>query len=835
MKNLLLSVLALVTFNVAYSQGSGKLLDYNGSSTYVNCGTINLSGSALTLQGWIKVDNFNAVTGGSSANISSLWGSESSNTTLLRLGDGAALAKEKVQFVIGIGRQSEKLNGVTSLTTGVWYHIAGTYNGSTMKIYINGVEDASKSVSGSITTNAAFDIGRNYANTRIFDGQFDDISVFKSALSQSTIRNWMCQSIKTSHPNYNTLEAYWKFDKGTGTSVTDHSTKTHTGSFNGSPTWATSSAAIGDTSITDFVSPLNVKLTHANGDSMVISNLVGSPSSVHLYLVNKKPNATSFPSGISVFDSTRYWGVFYGGGNSSSASINYYYSSNSHYKATGSCMIDLAKREDNAKTSWTVVSASQSSSSLNKASQTRNEFILVYRSNKVIHKDAFKTICNGDSVTLKHNTSGLTYVWFKNNVQILGATSNIYQAKSNGSYNMVASLGSCSDTSFTFNLTTKQKPVVSFPPLSASCPSVLYDTIKGGFPSGGVYINTFMSGNLFVVKTAKAGNHKILYQYTDSAGCSDTASQMKLVYNYPMISLSPLPKMCADTSSFNLTNGQPMGGTYFVNDTLSNSFDVNTLGVGSHKIRYNITDTNNCKNADSITVTVVKLPSVVLSLFRKTACEYDNPIPLDGQNPTGGTFTGLGVNGFNFEPKTAGSGKHPVTYTVTDNKTGCKNHAIDSFQVNPKPSIPLVTQVVDSLKSSKADVYLWYDAKDKRQTGNGQSFKPKNNGNYYVVIKKLGCQSDKSELVNYQALGLKFASSNLDLRVFPIPAKDFLYLESSKNIKVKILDLNGRLILEKESKGNIAISVSDFENGVYILEIKTKSEIERRRRVVIQN
>ena len=146
----------------------------------------------------------------------------------------------------------------------------------------------------------------------------------------------------------------------------------------------------------------------------------------------------------------------------------------------------------------------------------------------------------------------------------------------------------------------------------------------------------------------------------------------------------------------------------------------------------------------------------------------------------------------------------------------------------------MVTQVVDSLKSSKADVYLWYDAKDKRQTGNGQSFKPKNNGNYYVVIKKLGCQSDKSELVNYQALGLKFASSNLDLRIFPIPAKNFLYLESSKNIKVKMLDLNGRLILEKESKGNIAISVSDFENGVYILEIKTKSEIERRR-VVIQN
>ena len=103
MKHFFSSLIAISISLLSFSQGSGKLLDYNGSSSYVNCGTVNLGGSAFTIQSWIKVDQFNSVTGGASANISSLFGTEVRGiNTLVRLGDGAALAKEKIQFVLSI-------------------------------------------------------------------------------------------------------------------------------------------------------------------------------------------------------------------------------------------------------------------------------------------------------------------------------------------------------------------------------------------------------------------------------------------------------------------------------------------------------------------------------------------------------------------------------------------------------------------------------------------------------------------------------------------------------------------------------------------------------------
>jgi len=833
MKHFFSSLIAISISLLSFSQGSGKLLDYNGSSSYVNCGTVNLGGSAFTIQSWIKVDQFNSVTGGASANISSLFGTEVRGiNTLVRLGDGAALAKEKIQFVVTIGSTINKLNGVTSLITGKWYHIAATYDGSSMKIYINGNVDASKSQTGTVSSTTTFNIGQNYDPARTFDGQMDEISVWKSALSQATIRNWMCQKIKSTHPNYNTLEAYWKFDKGTGTAVTDHSTKSHTGSLINSPGWMTSSAPIGDTSIADFSAPLNLNLSHPNGDSMVVSSVTGSPSSIHIYRVDEKPNSTAFPSTIGAYDSTRYWGVYYSEGSSSTGKVEYYYSNNSNYLLNKSCMVDLVKREDNSKSPWTAVGATQSSSSLSKTASTRNEYLLTYRSNKFIHKSVAETICNGDSVKLEHNTTGLNYSWFENNMMIPGANTNSYFVKRAGTYHLVTTLGSCSDTSNSFTLSTVKKPNVTLAAISSSCPDVRFDTLTGGLPAGGVYSGTYVSGNLFVNSTAGPGNHTITYTYKDTVGCSGAASQTKIVHAYPSVSLSPLNNMCADTATFTLSNGLPSGGTYLVNGSANNNIDVSTLGNGKHKVKYIIKDTNNCSNSDSIEFEIIALPTVLLDLINEEACQDITSVQLDGHRPTGGLYSGTGVNGFNFEPNKAGAGKHAVSYKFTDSKTGCSNEAIDTFLVKPLPVKPVVTQVLDSLQSTKAEVYLWYDSKDIRQTGAKQTFKPTKNGDYYVVVRIAGCQSEKSDNVNYTATGLSYISNDIELLLYPIPANNFLKIESDKILNFRILDLNGRELYVGNEVESTTIQVSSFESGTYILEFNNEGVIEHRKFVI---
>jgi hypothetical protein len=149
------------------------------------------------------------------------------NVALLRLGD-ASLANNKVQFALNTGGATpKKLNSATALSANTWYHIAATYDGSTMKIYINGTLDASMSATGTIAANGTFQISRSWDANRGFNGQFDEMRVWKSALAQSAISANKCSVSATS----TNLEAYWKFDEGTGTAIADATGHGHTASL----------------------------------------------------------------------------------------------------------------------------------------------------------------------------------------------------------------------------------------------------------------------------------------------------------------------------------------------------------------------------------------------------------------------------------------------------------------------------------------------------------------------------------------------------------------------------------------------------------------------------
>ncbi|MCZ4245458.1 LamG-like jellyroll fold domain-containing protein [Pedobacter punctiformis] len=190
-------------------------LVFDGTNEYLNSNTFNLAGTSLTYEGWIKPAAFKSVF----PNISTIMGIEVSdaNVALLRLGD-ASLANNKLQFVLNTGGATpKKLSSVSALNANTWYHVAATYDGATMKIYINGVLDASLSATGTISANGAFQVSRSWDANRGFNGQFDELRVWKTALSQTSIQANKCSVAA----NSTSLEAYWKFNEGTGTSIAD--------------------------------------------------------------------------------------------------------------------------------------------------------------------------------------------------------------------------------------------------------------------------------------------------------------------------------------------------------------------------------------------------------------------------------------------------------------------------------------------------------------------------------------------------------------------------------------------------------------------------------------
>jgi len=209
----------------------GNALDFDGTNDYVSCGSINLSGDALTLECWIYVDQFK---GGN--DISSIMGTEESGSSaFLRFGDGG-WSDDKVQFVLDIGGQT-KLNGNTALLEDTWYHIAGVYDGSEMKIYINGVLDASKSQNGSFNSNNLFNIANN--SGRYLNGKMDEVRVWSDARTQTEIRQNMCNSLIGNEDN---LELYYNFNVASGTTLYNVTGSGNNGTLTNDPSWVASNA-----------------------------------------------------------------------------------------------------------------------------------------------------------------------------------------------------------------------------------------------------------------------------------------------------------------------------------------------------------------------------------------------------------------------------------------------------------------------------------------------------------------------------------------------------------------------------------------------------------------
>lgn len=168
-------------------------------------------------------------------------------------------------------------------------------------------------------------------------------------------------------------------------------------------------------------------------------------------------------------------------------------------------------------------------------------------------------------------------------------------------------------------------------------------------------------------------------------GCTVTAPVTITVNPLPVVSL-PGMTVCADEAPFNITATPATGGTFTGPGIMGNMFHAAMANIGANQIIYTYTDTNMCTNSDTATFTVNALP--VVSLASTSAVCIDNGlVSLSGlESPTGGTFSGTGVSGTDFDPMAAGAGMHDIVYTYTDANM-CTNSDTASITVNALPVV----------------------------------------------------------------------------------------------------------------------------------------------------
>ena len=242
LKNIVSSIfIVLALFSTTDFQAQHNALDFDGVDDYVNIGNnLNLT-SAISIETWVKTDELG------------------SRQTILDKGYSSSgepyyqyhvevRAGGEVYFALSLGGTRKTTETSTTLTAGQWHHIACVYNGSTIKIYIDGVEESSTNATGSISTySTSLYIGAYSGPDPIgsFDGLIDEVRIWSDERTASEIST--NRSIEL-NGNESNLVGYYKFNE-TGTNTVASNSASATGnSYDGALTnmtgteWTTSTA-----------------------------------------------------------------------------------------------------------------------------------------------------------------------------------------------------------------------------------------------------------------------------------------------------------------------------------------------------------------------------------------------------------------------------------------------------------------------------------------------------------------------------------------------------------------------------------------------------------------
>ena len=144
-----------------------------------------------------------------------------------------------------------------------------------------------------------------------------------------------------------------------------------------------------------------------------------------------------------------------------------------------------------------------------------------------------------------------------------------------------------------------------------------------------------------------------------------------------------------------------------------------------------------------------------------------------------------------------------------------------------KPAIDTSTTVNGNTITSNATsaTYQWIDCgnNDTIIPGEtGQAFTSVTNANLAVIVTQDGC-SDTSACIKINTTGVSLNSLQEAVFVFPNPASGTFSVKTAtgEDLTVDIFDVNGRHVLNKKVGSRSNIDVSNLDEGLYILTIKT--------------
>jgi len=164
---------------------------FDGTNDYISIAddsTIDITGD-FSITMWAKFDTFPS----SSAGEAILQKGDQSSNRAYGLSIYNTSGDTNTQILLSTDGSNwfNTLKGSTNLSVGTWYHISATYDGTTVKLYLDGVLDSSEAETDDIQANSsALVLGYN-GSAGFMDGRLANVGIWSRALSLEEVNSVM--------------------------------------------------------------------------------------------------------------------------------------------------------------------------------------------------------------------------------------------------------------------------------------------------------------------------------------------------------------------------------------------------------------------------------------------------------------------------------------------------------------------------------------------------------------------------------------------------------------------------------------------------------------------
>lgn len=765
----------------------GESLKFDGVDDNVNCGTaittsLNNS-SALTVEAWIKPSTLPAV----GPIVSNHDGGGGTQFCLRTTGTS-------YNFFVGFGTYGITTAANTaSLNT--YQHVAAVFNGTSLKLYINGVLSTSLAIPSYVLPNSTqqFLIGKDgFASW--FNGNIDELRIWKSARTQCEINTYMNCEIPANATN---LLANYHFNQGTAfannstvTTLSDATSNAYNGTLslfglntgNVVSNWASPGAVAAG--YTTTLAPPTVSIS-ANPSLSTCQNntimLTGSGASTYTWS-GGVTNAVAFTASATTVYTLNFTAPT-GCTNTAVASVTTnncpgealsFDGSSDYVESLAATNLPLG---NNPRTMEAWVNTTYSASShviLNWGNPTNNQ-----RSGMLVEGGTGRLYFVGESNDLTGGPSIADGNWHHVAVVYTGGNTGTVTLYVDGN-NVANGVKNLATTGTTLRIGMRAAPQT------------------------GEYFN----GRMDEVRIWNVARTKC--ELNTYKNCEIPTSSSGLVANY------------------HFNHGQ----AFAANATVTTLSDVSVNGYNGTLNTFALSAGNINSNWVSPGGVVAGYTTAVAAPgFTNSALAFclGGTVSIGSTNATSYTWTPSLTNNVAFSPASSTT----YSYAGTNSVTTCSNTAAINVTVNPSPTVTAVTSETNvlcvgqsaTLTAGGATSYTW----NTTATSAAIAVNPTVTTTYTVTgANANGCTNVATVTQNVSTCtGVESIINSVTLDIYPNPSNGVFNIKSESQVTIEVYNVIGNLIIKTEiHSGNYKLNLSEQSKGMYIVKCISQGQVE---------